>query len=84
MAEIAKEQGILQYRESVVLKNMLRLRTIRTKSVMTPRTVVFALEEDRTVGEVVSEFEDLEFSRIPIYCADAGSDYRLRLEGTKY
>ena len=67
MAEIAREEGVLHDRESNVLKNMLRLRDLRTKNIMTPRTVVFLLDENRTVGDVVSEFPELEFSRIPIY-----------------
>ena len=67
MADLGEQQGILQDRESFVLKNMLRLRDLRTKDVMTPRTVVFSLDEGKTVGEVMDEFEELEFSRIPVY-----------------
>ena len=67
MAEIARDEGVLHDRESNVLKNMLRLRDLRTKNIMTPRTVIFSLDENRTVGDVVSEFPELEFSRIPIY-----------------
>jgi CBS domain containing-hemolysin-like protein len=34
--------------------------------VMTPRPVMFTLPEDRTVREVLSELQEIRFSRIPI------------------
>lgn len=67
MAELAEEQGVLRDRESTVLKNLLRLREVHTENVMTPRTVIFSLEEERTVGDVIGEFRGFEFSRIPVY-----------------
>ena len=37
---------------------------------MTPRSVVFALERDSTVGEVVEKHSPIAFSRIPLYEKD--------------
>jgi CBS domain containing-hemolysin-like protein len=34
---------------------------------MTPRTVMFDLPEEQTIGEVVSEYDEFRFSRIPVY-----------------
>jgi CBS domain containing-hemolysin-like protein len=36
-------------------------------NVMTPRTVIFALSADETVGGVVERHQPLRYSRIPIY-----------------
>jgi CBS domain containing-hemolysin-like protein len=67
MAELGKRQGVFEAGESRVLKNLFRFSSLRVLDVMTPRTVVFALPQDQTVGEVLEEHEELRFSRIPIY-----------------
>ena len=37
---------------------------------MTPRSVIFALNSDLTVGQVLEEHDTLDFTRIPIYSTD--------------
>ena len=37
---------------------------------MTPRSVIFALKSDLTVGQVLEEHDTLDFTRIPIYDTD--------------
>ena len=46
---------------------MLRLRRIRVREVMTPRTVVFMLHKDLTVQQAIDEHGPLRFARIPVY-----------------
>ncbi len=70
LADIGAEHGHIAPKESRILKNLLRLPTVRAEDVMTPRTVVFALQQDRAVHEVLREHPDLGFSRIPIYGKD--------------
>jgi len=41
--------------------------SVKAIDVMTPRSVVFALAEDRKVSEVFEPIKDKPFSRIPIY-----------------
>ncbi len=67
MAELSASEGQLAARESQILKNLLRLRSIRVDAVMTPRTVVFALPETTTVEEYFLGHDHVRFSRIPIY-----------------
>lgn len=70
LAELGSKEGIFHKYESRVLQNLFFLRNIRTKDIMTPRTVVFALAENLTAEQVVSENNRLNFSRIPVYSND--------------
>lgn len=67
MAEIGAEQGVLKESESNVLRSLMKFPQIRVGDVMTPRTVVLAFPESKTVGEVLDEYTDIRVSRIPIY-----------------
>ena len=70
MAEIGEEEGVFEEKESRILRNLFRFNSLRVKDVMTPRTVVFDLSEEKTVGDVVSEYNEFRFSRIPVYAED--------------
>ncbi|MEQ8770718.1 MAG: hemolysin family protein [Phycisphaerales bacterium] len=64
MAEMARTGGAIDHAESSLITNMLALRNKRVEEVMTPRTVVFMLDQDETVDEVLAEHAPLRFSRI--------------------
>lgn len=67
MAELGEEEGVFEEKESRILRNLFRFNSLRVKDVMTPRTVVFDLPENKTIGEVVDEHDEFRFSRIPVY-----------------
>ncbi len=67
MAEVSVKEGQLEQRESTILKNLLRLRKTSIDTAMTPRTVVFSLPEELSVAEFFGKYEQMRFSRIPIY-----------------
>ena len=70
MADLSAEEGQLAERESEILKNLMQLRKIRIQDVMTPHTVVFSLSETTTVEEFSHKYDQVGFSRIPIYDED--------------
>ncbi|MGD2076052.1 MAG: CNNM domain-containing protein [Gammaproteobacteria bacterium] len=72
MAEISAREGQLEPQEITILTNLLRLRKSRVTDVMTPRTVVFSLDEDLTVEQFFWKYGSQRFSRIPIYSEDPG------------
>ncbi len=67
MADMGREAGKLHEGESRILTNLLHMRDNTVADVMTPRVVVFALPEQTTVGQFVSEHEKSPFSRIPLF-----------------
>ncbi len=67
MAEIGAAGGHLDPKESRILKNLFRFPNLRAMDIMTPRTVVFTLQQDQTVRESLQTSAESTFSRIPIY-----------------
>jgi len=45
----------------------MKLDDVKAEDVMTPRSVVFALQKDKTVGEVAKKHSPIIFSRIPVF-----------------
>jgi CBS domain containing-hemolysin-like protein len=66
-AEIGVEEGTLHKKESNIIKNLLMLNNMYVSDIMTPRSVMFALEGDETVEEIAQRFRPIRFSRIPVY-----------------
>ena len=67
MAERGEDEGTIKEQESDVIENLLRLKDVAAEAVLTPRSVVFALQKDETVKDVVDKYTPIAFSRIPIY-----------------
>ena len=67
MAELGEDEGTIEESESTVIENVLMLDDIPVEEVLTPRSVIFALEKNSTVIEVLDKYNDIEFSRIPVY-----------------
>lgn len=70
MAEQGAEEGIFEKDESQIFKNLIRFSSLRIKDIMTPRTVVELFHKNKTVGEVFDHFDELRFSRLPVYGED--------------
>jgi CBS domain containing-hemolysin-like protein len=66
-AEIGVEEGTLHKKESAIIKNLLMLNSMFVSDIMTPRSVMFALEAEETVEEVANKYKPLRFSRIPVF-----------------
>lgn len=70
IAELGHTEGALREKEYRVIRNVLRLRRVRVREVMTPRTVVFMLHKDLTVQQAIDQHGPLRFARIPVYGED--------------
>jgi CBS domain containing-hemolysin-like protein len=70
MAKAGVEEGKLDLHESLILKNLFLLKETRVTDVMTPRTVVFSLDEQLLVREYFDKHHSSRFSRIPVYKGD--------------
>lgn len=67
LADIGAEGGHLDEKESRILQNLFRFPELCAEDIMTPSTVVFALQEDMTAHEVLEKHQKIFFSRIPIF-----------------
>lgn len=66
-AELGVEEGTLKGKESAIIKNLLMLDKIFVSDIMTPRSVMFALEDEMTVSEAFAKHQPLRYSRIPVF-----------------
>jgi len=65
---LSEDEGVIDEKESDVIENILNLDNIKVGEVLTPRSVVFALDEKMTIKEIIETKEDIfKFSRIPLY-----------------
>jgi len=67
MAEMGEDEGVLEEQETDIIENTLKLKDVKVSDIMTPRSVIFALNRDLTVGQVLEEHDTLDFTRIPIF-----------------
>lgn len=64
----SEDDGVLREQESDVIENILLLHKIKIKEILTPRTVMFALDGSRTIKDIVeNEPAIFRFSRVPVY-----------------
>jgi len=70
LAEIGETEGTIEEKESEIIENLFNLRNVEAAEVMTPRSVIFAVEKDMTVGAVVERYSPIAYSRIPVYEGD--------------
>lgn len=66
-AELGVSEGTLLRKESLIIKNLLMLDNIFVADIMTPRSVIMALDADLTVEEVAQKYKPIRFSRIPVF-----------------
>lgn len=60
--------GIIDEKESDVIENVLNLDNIKVTEILTPRSVMFALDQNMSVKDVIKTQESIfKFSRIPVY-----------------
>ena len=64
---MGEKEGSILSKESALIENLFKLKNIKTKDIVTPRSVVFALKSDITVEEAIEEDKMYIHSRIPIF-----------------
>jgi len=67
MTDLGVEEGAVLESESRIFQNVMRFSSLRARDIMTPRSVLFTLPEDMSIGEILANRVELRFSRIPIH-----------------
>lgn len=63
----SENKGLINYLESDIIENTLKLKEVKVSEVLTPRSVVFSVSKDESLKEVIEKEELYSFSRIPVY-----------------
>lgn len=64
---LGEKEGSIHSKESVLITNLFKLKNIKIKEIMTPRSVVLALNADIQVKDAIEDDKMYIHSRIPIY-----------------
>lgn len=67
MVDLGTQEGIFERKEGIALKSVMKLNSVKAEEIMTPRTVVDVACEHLSVKELMSEYEMLAYSRIPVF-----------------
>jgi len=67
LASIGADEGVFTKKEDKILQNLLKLKNVKVKEIMTPRVVVAVADENLSLSEFLDNKHYLKFSRIPIY-----------------
>lgn len=67
MAQMGTRAGVFHVGESKIIDNLMRFHLIETRSILTPRTVVKAANQEMTIQEFYAANPELPFSRIPLF-----------------
>jgi magnesium and cobalt exporter, CNNM family len=67
LAHLGTKEGVLKESESKIIDNLIKLKTLAVRDIMTPRTVVVSAPEELSLDDFIKQKEYLQYSRIPVY-----------------
>ena len=70
LANVGKDSGALQEKESHIIANLLGLNKLTVHDVMTPRPVMQSADETITIRDYYDQNKIMRFSRIPVFKDD--------------
>ncbi len=62
-----QEAGVIEEEEGRIVKRTFELRKTPVKEIMTPRVEIVAIEEGKSIKELMEIIREEEYSRIPVY-----------------
>ncbi|MDX9892939.1 MAG: hemolysin family protein [Patescibacteria group bacterium] len=67
LAEIGAEEGVVEPKEKEMIKRILEFNDINAEDVMRVRSDIFALPQNLTLRQALSEINEAHYSRVPIF-----------------
>lgn len=83
-AALGHKGGALFRQENQLVENILTLRDVKAEDILTPRSVVHALDETLTVSEALSAPQTANFTRIPVFSGSIDSIVGVIIKGQLY
>jgi len=74
LVETAYSENILEHDEYKILKNTMNYGDITANEVMTPRTVIFSMNIEKTIAEAINKTELQNYSRFPVWEGESIDD----------
>lgn len=67
LVNLSHQSGHLKLDEKTLIYNVFEFSELTAREIMIPRTEVVAIDERKSFAEVVGEFQDSGYSRLPVY-----------------
>ena len=64
---LSEEEGIIGDLESDIIENTLTLHNTKVKDILTPRSVMYAIQKDMKIKDILDDKRTYKFSRVPVY-----------------
>lgn len=64
---LSEEEGVIGDLESDIIENTLTLNNIKVSQILTPRSVMYAIEKNTAVKDILEDKRTFRYSRVPIY-----------------
>lgn len=64
---LSEEEGIIGDLESDIIENTLTLHDIKVKDILTPRSVMYSIQKDSQIKDLLDDKRTYKFSRVPVY-----------------
>ncbi len=70
MTRIGEKSGFVKNNEARIIQSLFRFSELKVADIMTPRSVISALQENETLAAALTDIAQKPFSRLPLYNTD--------------
>jgi len=67
IVQLGASEGHITHGESQLVRNIIQMEDILVRDIMTPRIVMFTMDEATSVADALTSIQEVGFTRIPIY-----------------
>ena len=67
LVHMSAREGQITQEESNMVRNIINLEEKKVRDIMTPRTIIFSLDANQTIGQAFEAIKGRGFSRMPVY-----------------
>lgn len=64
---LSEEEGVIGDLESDIIENTLTLNETKIKDILTPRSVMYAVDKNTIIKDILDDKRTYKFSRVPVY-----------------
>ena len=64
---LSEEEGVIGDLESDIIENTLTLNNMKVREILTPRSVMYAIDKNTPIKDIIEDKRTFKFSRVPVY-----------------
>lgn len=64
---LSEEEGVIGDLESDIIENTLSLNEIKVEDILTPRSVMYSVEKNTLISDILEDRRTYKFSRVPVF-----------------